>query len=348
MSDSENEVFLRDAEAQNDQDDQENVVNDGDEQLAGAVGGNDLLENFMSIVMRMSKPNRPQKDFPLYNGSECWDDYFQQVLRVRALNGWSDQEAANLLSLSMKGPALEIVNAVQRAKRGTPLSWTELVETLKNTFSPVEDTYSLRSLLRNRKQSTYESILQLHMSLRSDISKAYPHLPLSEQDRLGVEIFTEALSDSDIRLAVLRSKPQTMSEALKCAEGERILLEAARRQSVLPSSQSGYSVDLAPTSVPKLDQKLTRNQQNKFPYHKSNTEEVNELKQQLAELTSRLSELETGASNMNLNNAGDSGHNKAYQYRAQGRGRGNYHKGNRGKCWTCGGTGHYQNKCPLN
>jgi len=36
----------------------------------------------------------------MFDGSEAWEDYHQQVLRVRDLNRWCDDEAASFLSLA--------------------------------------------------------------------------------------------------------------------------------------------------------------------------------------------------------------------------------------------------------
>ena len=126
MSDSDDEVFFRDAEARNDQD----VVKQPD----GAVGGQNvdhenasgdltshdkrMERDLMTLLLRMQRSQNPVKTFPRFDGSESWESYFQQILRVRNINGWSDEEAADCLSLSLQGPALELLNVVEKAQGG--------------------------------------------------------------------------------------------------------------------------------------------------------------------------------------------------------------------------------------
>ena len=66
---------------------------------------------------------------------------------------------------------------------------------------------------------------------------------------MSVNIFCEAIIDPDIRLALLHAQPSTMAEALRCAENERILLQAARRATPTVMShydpQQGVPVNLA-------------------------------------------------------------------------------------------------------
>ena len=55
---------------------------------------------------------------------------------------------------------------------------------------------------------------------------------------MSLNIFCEAKIYPDIRLALLRAQPSTMAAALRCAENERILLQAARRAT--PTVMSHY------------------------------------------------------------------------------------------------------------
>ena len=379
MSESDKEVFFRNDVAHHEENiveeqlDENNVEEAVDRQ--SVENGHEVQSNkaekskisvlesdIMSLLLNMSKPSRPRKDFPIYDGSESWDEYYQQVLRVKSLNGWSDQEAANFLSVSLKGPALETINAVQRAKRGIQLTWGELLENLQNTFAPVQDTYALRSMLRNRKQTHSETIPELHRLIRRDVSKAYPYASLSEQDNTGVEIFTEALIDPEIRLALFRAKPKTMTNALKIAEEERILLQGARRQHSLNintshtnsphipfaavSSTQGYNTHYGNPTISPGPNNFSHQSRGRGLHRggnrpqRSHSEEADDIRHQMAKLTARLNELDS-ATKPQIN-----GQHK--NVNGRGRGRGSNHRAARGKCWQCGDIGHRHYQCPLN
>ena len=352
MSDSEDEVFFRDAEARNDQD----VVKQPD----GAVGGQNvdhenasgdltshdkrMERDLMTLLLRMQRSQNPVKTFPRFDGSESWESYFQQILRVRNINGWSDEEAADCLSLSLQGPALELLNVVEKAQGGKRLGWTGLVQMLRSSFSSVEDTFTLRSSLRDRKQLRSETVPQFHMAIRKNVAKAYPSKSLREQDEIGVEVFTQAILDDEVRLALLRAQPKTMDEALRCAEKERILLEGARRQpqASLNFPHSDYTGGSAPedhcygvsTFNQSKDRGLGRGG-SRPP--RSRSQEMRDIRQEMARLAARFDELED-----------DNHKNSSSPQNQSGKGRGANHRFQRGRCWGCGGTGHYRKQCPSN
>ena len=112
----------------------------------------------IALLKSLSTPqNTGKRDFPPFDGSQNFDDY-QQALRIKSINNWDDSVAASHLALALKGPALQLINSIQKAKGGTPLSWVDLTGALLNSFSPIEDQFTLQSVLRQRKQLPFESI----------------------------------------------------------------------------------------------------------------------------------------------------------------------------------------------
>ena len=103
-------------------------------------GQNDTTNLLRALLHSSSRPKYPLKDFPSFDGSQNWDDFYQQVLRIKLINKWGDDEAAMSLSLSLKGAALQLLNAIQKARGGSPLGWHELIELLKSSFCPVDNT----------------------------------------------------------------------------------------------------------------------------------------------------------------------------------------------------------------
>ena len=129
---------------------------------------NKMNSEIIALLKSLSTPqNTCKRDFPPFDGSQNFDDYYQQALRIKSINNWDNSVAASHLALALKGPALQLINLIQKAKGGTPLSWVALTGALilLNSFSPNEDQYTLQSVLRQRKQLPSESIQQLNRSI---------------------------------------------------------------------------------------------------------------------------------------------------------------------------------------
>ena len=284
------------------------------------------------LVKDSNKTCPPARDFPPYDGSDSWDDYFQQVIRIRTVNRWDENNAALYLSLALKGPALELVNASQRSRGGYPLSWVELVNLLSNTFKPVDDSPLLRSKLRSRRQLPHESVPQLHLAIRRDVARAYPDHSPAQQETIAVEIFQEAVNDSDIKLALLRAQPRSMDQALQCAERERIMLEGAyKRVPVNHAVAAATSGNNHNGGWGRPRNQGSSNSQKPSTIAQPQLDEIESIQSEISKLTARLEELKSKPSNQSQ--------------RGRGRGNGRHRRG-RGACWSCSGFGHYEANCP--
>ena len=276
MSDSDSEVEFRDsftdARAMIDQ------VNDHEEGLGLHLGTgarpkvqdhssprsesqNDITRELMTLLLRVNgNHSKIKKDFPSFDGCQNFNDYLQQILRIKSLNNWGNDEAANHLALALKGPALQLINALQKSRGDISLTWGELTGALQTSFSPVDDQFTLRSMLRQRRQQRFETLQQLHLSIICDVARAYPSDSVREQERLSVDLFCEAVVDPEIRLALLRKQPTSMAKALRCVEKERLLLQGARRTSPNISVEGNH----VPVNMTRVD---TKPLPGASPYH---------------------------------------------------------------------------------
>ena len=168
------------------------------------------------------------------------------------------------------------------------------------------------------------------------------------------------MTDSDIKLALLRENPSSMDRALQCAERERVILEGANKRQSVEQSHASAAVASPPQhntyqsqsntyqSPPTYDNSLgvtstgftSRGQTSRgrtrgrgargHGEKRTQSEEAEAIRQQIAQLTARL---------------GDLGTTPPTHESTQGRGRGGRRQP-RGACWSCGGFGHYQAVCP--
>jgi hypothetical protein len=187
-----------------------------------------------------------------------------------------------------------------------------------------------------------------------------------------VDIFIEAVNDSEIRLALLRAQPETMNQALQCAERERVILHGARRVGAsFNAAQSNpapmaAAVDWSDRSRPNQpnSQNYMSNNQSNFqssqPRHsnrpqrgssrgrgsqrggctqvRSESEVLEDMRQQLAHANAELSRRNTAGA-ANPHPAPTSGAPISH-------GRGGRAQRPNLSCWNCGGIGHYSRQCP--
>ena len=212
-----------------------------------------------------------------------------------------------------------------------PLSRVDLTGALLNSFSPIEDQYTLQSVLRQRKQLPSESI-QLNRSIICDVAKAYSSDAEAAQERMSLNIFCEAIIDPDIRLALLRAQPSTMAEALRCAENERILLQAARGATHTVMShydpQQGVPVNLVSGYNRPKDKSRPYEKQSNANFQKSHASEscVDSLRESLNNISLRLDQMAKKDNKPHKNTNGL--------------------RRFRGTCFNCGGQGHKASVCP--
>ena len=70
---------------------------------------NKMHPAIIALSKSLSTPqNMCKRDFPPFDGSQNFDDYYQQALRIKSINNWDDSVTASHLALALKGPALQL------------------------------------------------------------------------------------------------------------------------------------------------------------------------------------------------------------------------------------------------
>ena len=130
----------------------------------------------------------------------------------------------------------------------------------------------------------------------------------------------------------MRDQPKTMAEALRCAENERILLQAARRATPTVMShydpQQGVPVNLASGNNRPKDKSRPYEKQSNVNFQKSHASEssVDSLRESLNNISLRLDQMAKKDNKPHKNT------NRSRRFR--------------GTCFNCGGQGHKASVCP--
>ena len=143
------------------------------------------------------------------------------------INGWENQQKATFLAVSLQGPAQQLLGDLPvLSKRNYDL----LVAELELRFGIQGQSELFRVQLRNRFRKNNESLPELAQDIKRLISRAYPEAPISLQDTLAKDYFIDALVDSDMRLWIQQSKPQSVAEAVQLAMKLEALKQAEKQR----------------------------------------------------------------------------------------------------------------------
>lgn len=149
-----------------------------------------------------------------FDGSHSWIDYKSHFDACAAINNWSDRENGLYLAVSLRGAAHEVLGNVSSE---TGQQYDLLVEALEERFAPPNQTVLYRAQLKETRQRASETLTELGQAIRRLTCLAYPSVQMEVRETLGKEAFIDALVDSDMRLRVKQSRPQSLNEAIRLA-----------------------------------------------------------------------------------------------------------------------------------
>lgn len=151
-----------------------------------------------------TKPDR-------YDGSTPWRTYLRHFELVAVLNRWDDRTKALKLATSLKGKVMNTLTAIPNK---TVYDYRSLVAALRRRFDPIERTELLRVQLRNRRQRSDESLVELSDDILSLVDRAYADLHEDARETLALSHFIDALEDSELRCRILESRMARLEEAV--------------------------------------------------------------------------------------------------------------------------------------
>ncbi|KAJ8941380.1 hypothetical protein NQ318_003633 [Aromia moschata] len=154
-------------------------------------------------VHKMLKP-------PTYDGQSSWSMYRRQFEAAAKANGWTPQEMATSLVISLRGQALEILqeHPGRAAKR------------LR------QDCRRVRN--KSRQQRSNESLQEYEADIERLIHLAYPQAPKEFLEQIGIQTFIDGLVDTEMQQALRLGRHATISDALIAALEFKAAKEASR------------------------------------------------------------------------------------------------------------------------
>ena len=192
------------------------------------TGSQQLEDHGMRVPEQLVGNKRPKVMPDQYDGRGSWADYIAHFEICCEINGWTPQQRAQYLSVSLRGSACQVLGTLPQGRRR---DYRELVTALGRRFNPENQSELYRVQLRNRGRKVNESLPELGQQIRTLVAQAYPGANPKVLEVLGRDYFIDAIDDPDIRWRIYQAKPDNLDgaictaiefEAYKSAEKQRI------------------------------------------------------------------------------------------------------------------------------
>ncbi|MEW8544977.1 MAG: hypothetical protein AB2693_15740, partial [Candidatus Thiodiazotropha sp.] len=147
-------------------------------------------------------------------GTTDFDEFLSQFEITCEINGWQYREKSLYLANCLTGDARSILSELDHDGRR---DYNTLVEKLANRFGSVNRSEIYRAQLKSRVRNKGESVPELAQAVKKLVRQAYPGVNKDVIETLSVDIFIDALTDSEIRLRVRELGPKTLADAERTA-----------------------------------------------------------------------------------------------------------------------------------
>ena len=148
------------------------------------------------------------------NGNTSWREYKGHFERVSRINGWRDEQKLDYLLVHLAEAALTYVETLAPERTYT---YRGISAALEERFGDAQLAEVFKSELRSRRRRTEESLPALAQDINRLVQRAYPGMEHQAVEELAIERFREAIPEHEQRMAVFRSKAETLDQAVKAA-----------------------------------------------------------------------------------------------------------------------------------
>ncbi|KAJ8933601.1 hypothetical protein NQ318_023119 [Aromia moschata] len=169
-------------------------------------------------VHKMLKP-------PTYDGQSSWSMYRRQFEAAAKANGWTPQEMATSLVISLRGQALEILQSIPEEQQN---DYDRIVGALEIRYGHKYLRQVYQSQIKSRQQRTNESLQEYEADIERLIHLAYPQAPKEFLEQIGIQTFIDGLLDTEMQQALRLGRHATISDALIAALEFKAAKEASR------------------------------------------------------------------------------------------------------------------------
>ncbi|KAJ8946169.1 hypothetical protein NQ318_004422 [Aromia moschata] len=179
---------------------------------------NSTLMHAERSVHKMLKP-------PTYDGQSSWSMYRRQFEAAAKANGWTPQEMATSLVISLRGQALEILQSIPEEQQN---DYDRIVGALEIRYGHKYLRQVYQSQIKSRQQRSNESLQEYEADIERLIHLAYPQAPKEFLEQIGIQTFIDGLLDSEMQQALRLGRHATISDALIAALEFKAAKEASR------------------------------------------------------------------------------------------------------------------------
>ncbi|KAJ8943646.1 hypothetical protein NQ318_005648 [Aromia moschata] len=169
-------------------------------------------------VHKMLKP-------PTYDGQSSWSMYRRQFEAAAKANGWTPQEMATSLVISLRGQALEILQSIPEEQQN---DYDRIVGALEIRYGHKYLRQVYQSQIKSRQQRSNESLQEYEADIERLIHLAYPQAPKEFLEQIGIQTFIDGLLDTEMQQALRLGRHTTISDALIAALEFKAAKEASR------------------------------------------------------------------------------------------------------------------------
>ncbi|KAJ8961687.1 hypothetical protein NQ318_021286 [Aromia moschata] len=162
---------------------------------------------------------------PTYDGQSSWSMYRRQFEAAAKANGWTPQEMATSLVISLRGQALEILQSIPEEQQN---DYDRIVGALEIRYGHKYLRQVYQSQIKSRQQRTNESLQEYEADIERLIHLAYPQAPKEFLEQIGIQTFIDGLLDTEMQQALRLGRHTTISDVLVAALEFKAAKEASR------------------------------------------------------------------------------------------------------------------------
>ncbi|KAJ8952824.1 hypothetical protein NQ318_008145, partial [Aromia moschata] len=162
---------------------------------------------------------------PTYDGQSSWSMYRRQFEAAAKANGWTSQEMATSLVISLRGQALEILQSIPEEQQN---DYDRIIGALEIRYGHKYLRQVYQSQIKSRQQRSNESLQEYEADIERLIHLAYPQAPKEFLEQIGIQTFIDGLVDTEMQQALRLGRHATISDALIAALEFKAAKEASR------------------------------------------------------------------------------------------------------------------------
>ena len=185
-----------------------------------------------------------------FDGKMDWEEFITHFQTVAAWNGWSGEDQAIQLGLSMSGRARSVFTGLPvRVKQ----DYQKLIAYMGKHFGPAGREAAYKAEFRHRHRAIGEHLQDFADKIMKVSKKAFPRMAVSAREEIVIEQFKLGLM-MDLRKHIQFSHPSTLDEVVIAGQEYEAMEEGSKCKK--PVSLMGVSNVSEVDTLGKMIEKL--------------------------------------------------------------------------------------------